>query len=212
VVEGRATGVLSVQSRRPAAYDAHQLSVLYTIGQQAAVAVENARHFEMATVDSVTGLYLRDYFFLRLEEEHGRACRYGLSFSILMTDLDGFKEVNDRYGYVVGDRFLRGVGDAVRGCLRAEDLACRYGGDEFCILLPETCPRGARIIAERVRGAIGKLAVDVEGLSVATTMSIGFAAFPDHEKSDLRSVIRKADHALYAAKRGGRDRVSAFAV
>ncbi len=211
MVEDRVTGVLSVQSRRSDAYDDHQLSVLYTIGQQAAVAIENARHFEMATVDSLTGLFLRDYFFRRLEEEHGRALRYTGSFVLLMTDLDGFKEINDRHGHPAGDRYLRALGTTVREQLRTADLACRYGGDEFCLLLPQTEPRGAQIIAERLRTAVSMLSVETEGVVMRTTMSIGLAAFPSHESGDLPSLLRKADQALYQAKRSGRDRVSSFA-
>ncbi len=211
VIENEVTGVLSVQSRRPGAYDQHLLSVLYTIGQQAAVAIENARHFEMATVDSLTGLFLRDYFFRRLEEEHGRAVRYRAGFVLIMADLDGFKDINDRHGHLAGDRFLHEVGAAVRGALRAADLACRYGGDEFCLLLPQTDLAGARIIAERLRDAVSSLAIEHEGATLRATMSIGLAAFPDHESGDLKSLLRKSDQALYQAKRGGRDRVSPFA-
>ncbi len=211
VVEGEVTGVLSVQSRQPGAYDDHHLSVLYTIGQQAAVAIENARHFEMATVDSLTGLFLRDYFFRRLEEEHGRTIRYGGSYVLLMTDLDGFKEINDRSGHLAGDRYLRAVGALIREQLRAADLACRYGGDEFCLLLPQTGLAGARIIAERIRAAVAALSVEIDGAVVRTTMSIGLAPFPDHEAGDLRSILGKADQALYESKRSGRDRVSSFA-
>ena len=211
LVENEVTGVLSVQSRRPSAYDQHLLSVLYTIGQQAAVAIENARHFEMATVDSLTGLFLRDYFFRRLEEEHGRAIRYRQGFVLLMADLDGFKEINDRYGHMAGDHFLHGVGVVIRDTLRSADLACRYGGDEFCLLLPQTDVQGARIIAERLRDALAALEVDADGLKLKTTVSIGLAAYPDHESQELKALLRKADQALYRAKRGGRDRVSFFA-
>lgn len=211
VVEEEVKGVLSVQSRRPEAYDDHQLSVLNTIGQQAAVALENARHYEMSTVDSLTGLFLREYFFRRLEEEYSRARRYTGSFALLMTDLDSFKEVNDRYGHIMGDRYLRAIGSTVRDRLRAADLACRYGGDEFCLLLPETDLAGAEHIAERVRTAVATLVVEAEGLVIRTTMSIGLAAYPNHEAKELRSLLCKADQALYQAKRAGRDRVCAFA-
>lgn len=208
MVEDRVTGVLSVQSRRPGAYDEAQLSVLYTIGQQAAVAIENARHFEMATVDSLTGLFHREHFFRRLEEEHRRALRYGGGFVLLMTDLDGFKEINDRHGHLAGDRYLHALGTTIRAGLRSADLACRYGGDEFCLLLPQTGLRGAQMIAERVRNAVSMLAIDMGGRAIRTTMSIGLAAFPGHESVELGSLLHKADEALYQAKRAGRDRVS----
>jgi len=207
IVEDEAIGVLLVQSRTAHAYDDHLLSVLTTIAQQAAVAIENARHYEMATVDSLTGLFLRPYFFRRLEEEFNRAKRYGGSFGLLMMDLDGFKAINDRYGHLVGDRYLRAFGAIVQSRLRGPDLACRYGGDEICLLLPETDLAGAQAIAERIRTAVGGLVVQVDALAIRTTTSIGVAAFPDHGSEDLKLLLRKADEALYTAKKTGRDRV-----
>jgi GAF domain-containing protein len=129
VVENRVTGVLAVQCRAPHAYDDHLLTVLVTIGQQAAIAIENARHYEMATVDSLTRLHLRDYFFRRLEEEHHRALRYAGTFSLLMIDLDDFKQINDRHGHLAGDLYLKALGAAILARLRTSDLACRNGGD-----------------------------------------------------------------------------------
>jgi diguanylate cyclase (GGDEF)-like protein len=211
LVGERVVGVLSLQSRRPRAYDEHQLSVLATIAQQAAVAVENAHHYTLATVDSLTGLHLRDYFFRRFEEEYVRVRRYAGAFSILMLDLDGFKEINDRHGHLAGDRYLRALGAAIRARMRGADLACRYGGDEFCILLPETDLAGARPIAERLRQALARLVVDVEDASLRTTVSIGIASYPEHDTGDIKGLLLRADQALYQAKRAGRDRVVPFA-
>ena len=211
LVEGNAVGVLSVQSRAAGAYDDHQLAVLATIGQQAAVAVENARHHALATVDSLTGLYLRDTFFRRLQEEHARAKRYDGAYALLMLDLDGFKGINDREGHLAGDRYLRAAGAAIRSRLRGADVACRYGGDEFCVLLPETDLDGARPIAERLRAAIADLVVDLDTGSVRTTCSIGVSVHPDHAGGDVRALLLRADQALYQAKRAGRDRVAAYA-
>jgi diguanylate cyclase (GGDEF)-like protein len=128
-----------------------------------------------------------------------------------MLDLDGFKEINDRHGHFHGDRYLRSLGLAIRSRLRAADLACRYGGDEFCLLLPETDLEGARIIAERIRKTVSRLVTDVDGDAARTTASIGVAAFPQHDTGDLRGLLLKADQALYQAKRAGRDRVVPFA-
>jgi diguanylate cyclase (GGDEF)-like protein len=211
LAEGRVTGVLSVRSRRRAAFDDHQLSVLNTIAQQAAVAIENARNYEAATVDSLTGFFLRDYFFRRLGEEHERTSRYGGKFSLLMLDLDGFKTINDRHGHMTGDRFLHSVSRTIRTELRSADLACRYGGDEFCLLLPETGPRGARTIAERIRRAVAGSVVEVDGLELRSTVSIGVAVFPEHDEGSMETLLRNSDTALYRAKRAGRDRVVPYA-
>jgi diguanylate cyclase (GGDEF)-like protein len=211
LVEDRVTGVLAVTSRRPRAYDDHGLSILTTVAQQAAVAIESARHYEKATVDSLTGFLTRDYFLRRLADEDRRVRRYGGSFALLMVDLDGFKEINDRNGHLAGDRYLAGVATTIRGELRAADLACRFGGDEFCLLLPETDLAGAQVIAERVRDAVSRRIVGVDGLALRTTASIGFTAFPEHRAPDPQGLLRNADEALYRAKRAGRDRVAPFA-
>lgn len=207
IVEERIVGVLMVQSVLRDAYDEHHLAVLTTIAQQAAVAIENARHYRMATVDSLTGVSLREYFFRRVREEHHRASRYHSRFALLMIDLDGFKEINDSHGHQVGDRYLNLLGAEIRSHLRAADLACRYGGDEFCILLPETGFEGAHTIAERLRRAIAGLTLSTNGEPARATVSIGMAMFPDHGADSLSSLLKHADQALYRAKRQGKDQV-----
>jgi diguanylate cyclase (GGDEF)-like protein len=128
-----------------------------------------------------------------------------------MLDLDAFKEINDRHGHLAGDRYLRALGPALRASLRLADIACRYGGDEFCILLPETDGAGARVIAERIRSSVADLVADAEGTPVRTTASIGLAVHPLHDGGDLKTLLRAADQALYRAKRQGRDRVVPWA-
>jgi diguanylate cyclase (GGDEF)-like protein len=211
LVDGRAVGVISVQSRAPGAYEDHHLNLLETIGHQAAAAIENARQYERATTDSLTGLLARDVFFVRVEEEYQRALRYNLSFALLMLDIDRFKEVNDRHGHPTGDKYLQAFGGAIRRTLRAADLASRYGGDEFCLLLPETDLSAARRIAERLRGSLAALQVEAGTFVLRATVSIGIAAFPNHDGGDVRTLLLRADQALYRAKRDGRNRVIPFA-
>jgi len=211
IVQERSIGVIGVQARAARAYDEHQLSVLTTIAQQAAVALEAARHYHRATVDSLTGFHLRDYFFKRLGEEHTRATRYGGRFALLMIDLDGFKELNDLHGHLAGDRYLGRIGEVVRSHLREADLVCRYGGDEFCLMLPETDLEGAGVIAERIRAAVSSTAVGFESATLRTTVSIGISAYPQHDTGTARDLLRDADVALYRAKRNGRDCVVPFA-
>ena len=207
LVEERVAGALIVESLRERAYDDHQLAVLTTVAQQAAAALESAHQQQRATIDSLTGFFMRDYFFQRLEEEYRRAKRYDGGFALLMVDLDGFKSVNDRYGHLAGDRYLRSAAATIRAQLRGADMPCRYGGDEFALLLPETDLQGGRTIAERVREAVAGLEVEAEGALLRGTVSIGLASFPEHGSDDAKSLMRHADEALYRAKRAGRDRV-----
>lgn len=210
LVGERVIGVLSVQSRKPSVYDDHQLSVLATIAQQAAVAVEIARQHTAATIDPVTHLRLREGFLRRLEEESARAKRYAGTFTILMLDLDGFKSIHDRAGRMAADRYLRAVGALVTARMRGADLACRYGDDEFAILLPEVDLAGGLVMADRLRETLSRLAVEVEGVTLRTTVSIGVASYPMHDAGTIQGLVLRADSALYQAKRAGRDRVLPF--
>jgi diguanylate cyclase (GGDEF)-like protein len=204
---GEAIGVLCAESPRAGAYSIDHLSVFTTIAQQAAVALENARNFEMATVDQLTRLYLRDFFFRKLQEEQVRARRYGSTFTVLMLDLDAFKGINDRLGHLAGDRYLQRVGEVIRETMRAADVPCRYGGEEFCILLPETDVTGATKIAERIRKRVSNLEVRFGESVLRTTISVGVAAYPADYPGTVQGLIERADQALYAAKEAGRDRV-----
>jgi diguanylate cyclase (GGDEF)-like protein len=209
VFDREAIGVLCVESPKPRAYTIDNLSVFTTIAQQAAVAIENARNFELATVDQLTKLYLRDFFFRKLTEEQVRARRYGSTFAVLMLDLDSFKEINDKMGHLAGDRFLQRVGEVIRDTMRAADIPCRYGGEEFCVLLPETDLEGATTIAERIRRRVAKLEVSVGDGVMRTTISVGIACYPADYPGTITGLLDKADQALYSAKQAGRDRVVA---
>ena len=204
---GESIGVLCVESPRPGAYTVDHLSVFSTISQQAAVALENARNFQMATVDQLTHLYLRDFFYRKLSEEQARARRYGSTFTVLMLDLDEFKEINDRMGHLAGDRYLERVGEVIRETMRAADIPCRYGGEEFCVLLPETDLDGATRIAERIRSRVSKLEARGGEDVLKTTISVGIAAYPADYPGTIQGFLEKADQALYLAKQSGRDRV-----
>lgn len=208
LVGERAVGLICLHNRTRGAFDEHQLSVLSTIAQQAASALESARRHALATIDAVTGLVLREEFLRQLEDEYVRGKRYPRAFSLLMLDLDAFKDVNDRQGHAAGDRYLRELGAAVKGRLRAADVGSRYGGDELCVLLPETELAGAGLLAERLREAVAHLVVDVDGTPVRTTASIGIASFPAHDTGASRGLLVRADEALHRAKRAGGNRVA----
>ena len=185
-----------------------------------------AELMELVTKDPLTSFYNRRYFFHRLNSEIHRAKRYGRTISLLIIDVDNFKHFNDTYGHLAGDALLRGMAGVVRGSIRRSDakpsyevdIACRYGGEEFAVILPEAAhvqggeaaerlrasieARGARIVAEKIRQRIE--ATPLEGKSV--TVSIGVSSYPEHGE-DPETLIRMADEAMYKAKRAGKNRV-----
>jgi diguanylate cyclase (GGDEF)-like protein len=157
----------------------------------------------LSTVDSLTGLFNRAFFFAALEREIARSARSGRGFCLLMMDLDELKEINDRFGHFVGDRVLRGVGEVIRHGVRKIDLAARYAGDEFVVLLPETDPTGAWVLAEKIRFGVNALEA---GGSMKPSISIGVVSYPsDGETAD--ELMITADQAMYASKRAGKNRV-----
>jgi diguanylate cyclase (GGDEF)-like protein len=181
---------------------------------------------ESAVKDALTRLYNRRYFFYRLNSEIQRAKRYGRTLSLLILDVDDFKQFNDRYGHVVGDKLLQGLAARMAGLIRRSDskpcyevdIACRYGGEEFAVILPEAVSVEGAAAAERIRASIGlKGAVVVaerirqqieesrfEGLGI--TVSIGVASYPEHG-TEIDALIKAADGAMYEAKTAGKNRV-----
>jgi diguanylate cyclase (GGDEF)-like protein len=161
----------------------------------------------LSTVDTLTGLFNRAFLFAAVDREIARSNRSGRGFCLLMMDLDGLKAVNDRHGHHVGDRLLRGVGDQIRTGVRRIDTPARYGGDEFVVLCPETDPTGAYILAEKIRRGIADLVVDAPGELIRPSVSVGAVSFPD-DGTTADALLIRADQAMYASKRGGKDRVT----
>jgi len=161
----------------------------------------------LSSHDGLTGLYNHKAFQERLVEEVERAERYGHSVALLMLDIDHFKQINDTHGHPAGDAVLRMVAEFMRGHVRPSDHVARYGGEEFTILLPHASQSGALTSAERLRRTIETRAVQVtKEVMLKVTVSIGVAVFPDDVLS-ADKLISAADHALYAAKQAGRNRV-----
>ncbi|MCA9523784.1 MAG: diguanylate cyclase, partial [Myxococcales bacterium] len=181
--------------------DADLLSVLAT---QATISLQNARLFQMATTDSLTGAYLRRFMENRLKEEFERSERYGNPLSVLMVDVDHFKSVNDTYHHQVGDLVLQKIAGILKANVRDTDLVARYGGEEFCVLLPETTSERGLEVAQRLREAIAS--ADVAPVPQVTA-SLGLATIPNDAISHPQKLIEAADKALYAAKESGRNRV-----
>jgi diguanylate cyclase (GGDEF)-like protein/PAS domain S-box-containing protein len=197
----------ALQVSRP---EARKLWVL-AVSEHLSLALANLKLREtlrtQAVRDSLTGLYNRRYMEHALEREVLRAARNRRTVGLIMLDLDHFKGVNDSYGHEVGDLLLRSVGEFLLANVRAEDIACRYGGEEFVVMLPEATLAMTQTRAEQLWKGIQGLTVNVRGeLLRPLTTSVGVAAFPEHGRS-LAELLRAADVALYAAKRQGRDRV-----
>lgn len=201
--KGRLLGILVLGPMASGArYTRDDVEMLSSLADQAAIAVENARLFRSATTDGLTGLLQRAYFLTRLKEEMERTRRYGRAASLLMLDIDHFKRVNDQFGHAEGDLVLKEVAALLRQGLRSSDIACRYGGEEFVVLLPETSGELASRVAERLREAA---AATVLGQAGTVTLSIGVAEMHPEQQAD--SLIQQADVAMYQAKRSGRNRV-----
>jgi diguanylate cyclase (GGDEF)-like protein len=168
--------------------------------------VTNARLKETSFRDDVTGLYNRRFFSLRLEEEISRFRRFNHPVSVVLLDLDGFKNVNDEFGHAVGDETLREIAQILMKHSRGINVVSRYGGDEFVILLVETSKAGARLYADRIRQVVATFPFS-HGKPI--TASFGVASLPDDEAATSEDLFRAADEALYAAKRAGKNQVAA---
>jgi diguanylate cyclase (GGDEF)-like protein len=163
----------------------------------------------LAMTDSLTGVYNRRTLFELGEKELSRSRRTGSSLSLIILDLDHFKRINDKYGHLGGDAILLRFVEVVRGCLRQSDVLTRYGGEEFCILLPDVGVAGAKVVAERIRSTIEASTFFVGAVPLTVTASVGVAALPTGSAAiTLSSLVQRADQALYIAKRDGRNRVS----
>ena len=194
--------------------------MLGTIEQQASDVNEYARRLdtaykelestsaqlkEFSFKDEVTGLYNRRFFSIRLEEEVSRYRRFNHPVSVVLLDLDGFKAVNDDLGHGAGDETLRAMAEILLKQSRGINVICRYGGDEFAVLLVETSKSGARLYADRIRYVLSTWTF-AHGRRV--TASFGIASLPEDVAPAAEELIRAADEALYAAKRAGKNRVS----
>jgi diguanylate cyclase (GGDEF)-like protein len=177
---------------------------------QIAVMLENALAHEqverLSITDGLTGIYNRRYMNERLEEEFAKVQRYEAEMSVLLLDLDHFKQINDNFGHQVGDRTLVSVAECLNTMLRESDMLGRYGGEEFLVMLPHTNLTDATHTADKLRKAIGELQISGMG-EKRVTVSIGVATFPNTGIDSLDALVRHADEALYKAKESGRNRV-----
>lgn len=187
------------------------LMLLTTLADYTAIAIENAKFFnkvqELTITDDLTKLYNSRFMQNRLEYEFERAKRLETNLSIIFIDLDHFKNVNDRHGHLNGSKLLAEVAHVFLSMLRAVDMACRYGGDEFLILMPDTNKKNAIMVAEKLCKTLREaVLLKEEGLNISITGSFGVASFPV-DATNKDDVVHKADNAMYVVKSRGRDAV-----
>src|SRR6202789_2727800 len=205
---GQTLGVLALDSAKTDAFRDGDQQSLESVADICATVIQNAHYVDrvkqLAYLDGLTGIFNRRFFELRIMEEIERARRGGLGMAVIMADIDQFKRLNDEFGHVLGDEVLRQVSSLFHQQLRKIDVVCRYGGEEFGILLTQVNPEQALSIAEKLRKMVeGWL---FPGVPRTITISAGAAAFPE-QGTTRDELVTAADSALYAAKQAGRNKV-----
>ena len=205
---GQTLGVLMLESEEPASFHENDVESLEAVADICATAIQNAHYVErvkqLAYLDGLTGIFNRRYFEMRVVEEIDRARRFNSGMAVLMVDIDQFKRLNDEFGHLLGDEVLRQVSSMFHQQLRKIDVVCRYGGEEFAILLSQTNQQHALAVTEKLRRMVGSW--QFPGVPQSVTISAGVATYPDHGTT-RDELVKSADAGLYAAKQGGRNRV-----
>ena len=202
--------VIRVAEESEARYQELEHRMLSLQRENLDLVVRNRTLSEVSSRDTLTGLYNRWYVIEKIDTELNRAIRHGSPMSLLMLDIDHFKRVNDTWGHSAGDEVLKGIGQLLRESCRVYDVPGRYGGEEFCIVLPETKLGNTSVVAERIRQRIEATELNCGGESIAVTASIGIAGMEEPGSQEILSpaaLIDRADRALYSAKSHGRNRI-----
>ena len=211
LAHGQAIAFLLLTKVEPDFYTSDHARYLDIFASQAGLAMENARLFAevklLAVTDPLTGLSNRRSFHELAESAFAHARRYERPLSVIMVDIDRFKQVNDRHGHFVGDYFLKNICAIFLSRLRDTDIKGRYGGEEFLFLLPETRLPNALRMADRLRSQVAKMQLKVENGTISITVSIGVSTLPVNEDITLESLLIRADEAMYVAKEAGGNRV-----
>jgi diguanylate cyclase (GGDEF)-like protein len=210
-VDDEVIGVINITNRKDnQPFVDSDETILQALADQAAIAIARAKLYEAAITDGLTGLFIRRFAIHRLREEVKRARRYDKPLSVIMCDIDHFKRVNDTYGHPAGDAVIIACADVLRAGTRLDiDVAGRYGGEEFLIVLPETDLQGGVVAAERLRAAFEATETSIGGgKTLKKTMSFGVTCFGPDDDAD--SLVKRSDEALYMSKEGGRNCVHAL--
>ncbi|PKL41116.1 MAG: hypothetical protein CVV44_00315 [Spirochaetae bacterium HGW-Spirochaetae-1] len=209
-VDGEIIGVIEAINKINGKFTHFDLIILQYISTQSAIAIKNADLYTMAIKDGMTRLFIHKYFKERLVEELKRSRRYKHPLTLAMFDIDHFKVFNDTYGHQAGDRVLKEVAAVIEDNCRSMDIPCRYGGEEFAVILPETSQNDAIIFMERIRQKIDLMHIEYSGTSLHVTVSAGYSSIPELDPGDAEEFITMADRALYQSKENGRNRITFY--
>lgn len=210
IAKDEVLGVMLLEDRQDGApFDQDDAALFQQTGFQIAIAINNARLYAMAVIDGLTGLYVRRYFDLRMQEKFEEARRYGRFFSLLLFDIDHFKKFNDTHGHQTGDLVLKQFAKLLQDNVRKADICCRYGGEEMTVILPETKLEEAVMQGNRLCRAVrNQTFKGQERKKLHVTTSVGVSCF-NEKLEDASQMVKFADKALYEAKELGRNRVEA---
>jgi len=209
--KGELNGIIILADRiTDSKFSDYEMDYLLNIAALAGIAIHNSTLYEMATTDMMTKLKIHHYFQTVISEEIERCVRYERPLSLIMADIDHFKQFNDTYGHSAGDTVIKQVAAKIKESIREIDIAARYGGEEFAIILPKTESEEAIRVAERLRLSIEEEIVEHNDLKLNVTISIGVTSFNHDLDSSKQSFIERADAALYESKNKGRNRVTFF--
>jgi len=191
-------------------YTSEEITYLGRFMKFASVGIQNNIHHKSSITDVKTGLFNHSFFSERLEEELARVRRHHAQFTLFMADIDHFKQINDTHGHLVGDEVLRTISNIISALTRREDVASRFGGEEFAIMLTQVTKETAWKIAERIRQTIEQANISSDSKSIKATISLGIRHVCPYTCAPSETIIRQADEALYNAKRHGRNRTTMF--
>jgi diguanylate cyclase (GGDEF)-like protein len=191
-------------------YSDHEISYIHRLMKFTSIGLQNYIHHQSSITDAKTGMYNHSYFSRRLTEEVSRLKRYGSQISLLILDIDFFKKFNDTYGHLAGDHVLNEISQVIQGCIREEDIAARFGGEEFVVLLIECSVDAAWTVAERIRNSIAAEKVIYDEQTLSVTVSIGGAYMNGMNRLHPSDFLDKADEALYQSKKNGRNKTTFY--